>query len=168
MEVRMNLNDARAIYNLGGQYYNGGHSLRQNRAKAVELWHRAAELGSAEAYYHIATAYKTGELAERDENKAKRYYELAAMRGHSMARYNLGVDEANLGNADRALRHWVIALKDGEYTALHNIKRLYSEGHATKDDYAKALRSYQAYLDEIKSDQRDKAAAFRDGFEYYE
>ena len=40
-------------------------------------------------------------------------------------------------------------------------------GHATKDHYANALRSRQAYVNEIKSDQRDKAAAFRDGYRYY-
>ena len=44
----------------------------------------------------------------------------------------------------------------------------FSKGHARKDDYAKALRSYQAYLDEINSDQRDKAAAVRDEYKYYE
>ena len=39
-------------------------------------------------------------------------------------------------------------------------------GHATKDDYAKALRAYQAYLAEIKSDQRDKAAAASADYRY--
>ena len=33
-------------------------------------------------------------------------------------------------------------------------------GHATKKDYEAALHGRQAYLDSIKSDQRDKAAAF--------
>ena len=33
---------------------------------------------------------------------------------------------------------------------------LYSKGHATKEDYTKALQ-LQTYLGEIKSDQRDKA-----------
>ena len=41
------------------------------------------------------------------------------------------------------------------------------DGDATKEVYTKALRSYQAYLDEIKSDQRDEAAAADDD-EYYE
>ena len=44
---------------------------------------------------------------------------------------------------------------------------MYSKGCATKDDYAKALQAYQAYLSEIKSDDRDKAAAFSDDFKYY-
>ena len=41
-------------------------------------------------------------------------------------------------------------------------------GHATRDDYAKALRAYQAYLEEIKSDQRNKAAEYSDRYKYYE
>ena len=44
---------------------------------------------------------------------------------------------------------------------------MYKNGHATKDDYAKALRAHQAYLDEIRSDQRDEAAALDKYFKYY-
>jgi len=43
---------------------------------------------------------------------------------------------------------------------------MYENRQTTKDDYAKALQTYQAYLDEIKSDQRDKAAA-ANGSPYY-
>ena len=50
-------------------------------------------------------------------------------------------------------------MRDGECRSLQNIKSHYLDGHATKDDYAKALRSYQAYIDEIKSEQRGEAAA---------
>ena len=38
---------------------------------------------------------------------------------------------------------------------------------ATKDDYTQALRAYQAYVVEIKSPQRDEAAAFNDAYKYY-
>ena len=48
------------------------------------------------------------------------------------------------------------AAGDGNLRSLEMIiKRMYKT-------YAKALRPYQAYLDEIKSDQRDEAAAFDD------
>jgi hypothetical protein len=42
-----------------------------------------------------------------------------------------------------------------------------TDGNATNDDYTKALESYQAYLDEIKSVQRDEAAAENDDYKYY-
>ena len=47
------------------------------------------------------------------------------------------------------------------------IQKLYTNGHAMKDDYTKALRAYQAYLAEIKSTQRDKAASARADCRYY-
>ena len=44
---------------------------------------------------------------------------------------------------------------------------MFMNGDATKNDYAKALRVYQANLVEIKSPQRDEAAAFNDVYTYY-
>ena len=40
----------------------------------------------------------------------------------------------------------MIAVRSGEPGSLELIKGLYSDGHETKDDYADALRSYQAYI----------------------
>ncbi len=60
----------------------------------------------------------------------------------------------------------MIAAEGGHNVALKVIQELYTNGHATKDDYATSLRAYQAYLAEIKSDQRDAAAAFDDD-KYY-
>ena len=53
----------------------------------------------------------------------------------------------------------MIAVKEGYADSLKEIQELYSDGKATKDDYTKVLESYQEYLSEIKSPQRDKAAA---------
>ena len=61
----------------------------------------------------------------------------------------------------------MITVRNGVSNSLKNIKLMYKNGDATKDDYLKALRSYQAHLDEIKSVQRDEAAAFKDEWKYY-
>ena len=129
--------------------------------------HRAGKLGHATAYYNIGIAIYHGEGVELDREKARRYYELAAMRGDVDARYNLGCMEASVGNMDKALKHWMIAIKVGMSDSLNMVKELYSEGHVPKEDYTKALRLYQAYLNEIKSDQRDKAAAEDKNCKYY-
>ena len=107
---------------------------------------------------------------ERNETKAMHYWELAAIGGNAEARYNIGSTEvqALAGNMDRALKHFMIAVGSGDHDSLKQIKQFYSKGYATKDDYANALRAYQAYLKEIKSDDRDKAAAFGDHCNYYE
>ena len=61
----------------------------------------------------------------------------------------------------------MIIIRDGNNDSLKQTKRLYSIGLATKEDYTKALQSYQEYLGEIKSPQKDEAAAQSDGFRYY-
>jgi len=166
-EKRIELNDATAIYSMGCFYSTGRYGLPQDRAKAVELCRRAGELGNAESYHNLGIAYDNGNGVERDETKAAYYYELAAIRGDSYARANLGVESLEKGNKDRALKHWMIAVKDGEYRSLQNIKSTYMRGLATKDYYTKALQNYQEYLNEVKSVQRDEAAAAGEQYRYY-
>jgi len=75
--------------------------------------------------------------------------------------------EEKAGNFDRALKHFTIAVRGGFSQSLQQIKSIYSKGYATKEDYTKALQSYQEYLAEIKSRQRDEAAAAREDYRYY-
>jgi len=156
---RVELGDARAIQNLGFYYFKGLRGYPQDYNKGFELWHRAGELGNAVAYYSIGVAYDMGVGVERDEKKAVYYYELAAIGGDTTARHNLGIKEKRGGNMDRALKHYMIAVRGGNSGSLNQIQELYSLDLATKEDYTEALRAYQEYLVEIKSVQRDKAAA---------
>ena len=66
----------------------------------------------------------------------------------------------------RALKHHMIAAGSGDNDSLKKIREFYMNGHATKDDYAKALRAHQSYMDGIKSAQRDEAASAHDNDEY--
>ena len=157
---RVEVGDAQAIYNLGCLYSYGRHGLSHDYIKALELYLRAGELGSAAAYNNIGVAYDSGEGVEKDEKKALHYCELAAMLGNVYAGHNLGLYEKKAGNTDRALKHFMSAVEYGCDKSLVYIKQFFMAGNATKDDYANALRSYQAYLDEVRSDQRDAAAAF--------
>ena len=85
-------------------YAQGKFDLPQDYTKAFELYHRAGELGSAEAYCNVGNSYDWGEGVEVDRNMARHYYELAAMRGCVTARFNLGAREVYEGNHDRALK----------------------------------------------------------------
>ena len=154
-EKRAEMNDAQAIQSLGAYYSHGMFGLQQDYTKALELWHRAADLGHADAYNRIGDAYAFGRgRMEINRKKAMYYFEQSAVRGDPAARCNLGEIEEEAGNTDRALKHYMIAVKDGNSASLEKIKSLHLEGRATKDVYANALRSYQVYVDEIKSDQR--------------
>ena len=84
------------------------------------------------------------------------------------ARHNLGSAEARAGNWERALKHYMITTGGGYNDSVKMIQQLYKLGHATKEDYTITLRAYQACLDEIRSEQRDKAAAFSEEYKYVE
>jgi len=164
---RAEMNDPKAIYYQGLSYITGFWGVTIDYTKALELWHRAAELGCKDAYYTIAYCYQGGMGVKVDKKRATYYYEQAAMMGDAKARYNLGNGEMHEGNIDRALKHYMIGVRSGEPDSLETIKGLYSDGHVTKDDYTDALRSYQAYVSEVKSAQRDEAAAADDKYRYY-
>ena len=162
---RVEANDPVAIHDIGVHYFTSTNGYPQDYVKALELWHRAGKLGYATAYCNIGIAYFNGQGMEVDKKKAMHYFELAALGGCVRGRYSLGV---YAGNVERALKHFMIAVRDGHADSLKNIKELYSDGHATKEDYSKALQLYQIYLGEIKSEQRDEAAEYdNERYRYY-
>ena len=167
IQKRVETDDAEAMNGLGYLYWRGSNGLPQDFAKALELWHRAAELGHAGAYNNIGNCYWYGRGVGMDKKKGKHYCELGAIGGFVGARYLLSNIEKNAGNMDKALKHFMIAVGFGHDGSLKQMKQLFMKGHVTKDEYSKALKSYQAYLGEIKSDQRDAAAAYDEGFKYY-
>ena len=164
---RVEADDAEAIHQLGYYYRDGRRGFPKDYTKALELFHQAGELGFAKAYVNIGYAYDRGHGVEVDKKKAVYYWELAAMMGNETARHNLGSMEARTGNMDRAFKHFMIAVRSGDDDSLNKIKQLYTIGQASKDDYTKALQAYQEYLGEIKSPQRDKAAAADEKYRYY-
>ena len=75
------------------------------------------------------------------------FYEKAAMLGHPAAWHNLGCHEYSRGNYGRAVRHFLISAELGEKGSLEQIKEIFTRGHATKSQYAEALKSYQDALE---------------------
>jgi len=164
---RIDVKDPIAIHDLGCCYRDGKHGFTQDHVKALELFHEAGELGHTIAHCNIGYAYEVGHGVEVDMKKANQYYELSAIGGCTQARYNLGNMEVETGNMDRALKHFMIGAESGYNDSLKGIQELYTDGYATKEDYTEALQLYQTYLGEIKSVQRDKAAADDEGNRYY-
>lgn len=83
------------------------------------------------------------------------------------ARHNLGVYEHKAGNMHKCMKHHMIAVGFGNARSLKIIQLASRDGiYATRSDYEKALRAYQRYSEEVRSDASDMAAAFRENNKY--
>ena len=159
LQKRVAAKDSKAIEILGTKYYFGKMGLKKKTSRAIKLWEEAAELGSIEAHFKLANRYLYGQGVTQDQAKAVDHFEKAAMKGHVQSRCNLGDIEFRNGNADRAIRHLLIAVKMGDKIALNNVKEMFAAGVASKEQYAEALKGYQDAVEEMKSPDRDEAQA---------
>ena len=164
VRARVEKKDPAAIKNLGDQYSQGGLGLKKDMSRAINLYVESEELGSAGACYELGCIYSNGDNVEQDVEKGVRYFEKAAMLGHPMARHNLGSDECDRGNYDRAVRHFLISAKMGMEGSPEDIKRMFAKGVATKSQYVEALKGYQDAVEEMESPQREEAKNFFEQF----
>ena len=165
VQARVDKKDPEGITYLGNQYLEGQLGLEKDTSRAVELYIEAAELGSSRACYELGLEYSLGEGVEQNVGRGLHFYEKAAMLGHSMARHNLGCYECDRENYDRGVRHFLISAKMGDTSSLEGIKTLFKEGHATKSQYAEALKGYQDAVEEMKSPEREEAERMFINFE---
>eukprot|EP00979_Chaetoceros_neogracilis_P017026 scaffold10173_cov281-Chaetoceros_neogracile.AAC.1 len=155
MKKRVEANDAQAMVNLGTYYELGTMGLRQDHAKALELYHKSAKLGNNIAHFNLSLCYQTGYIGEKDTRKATYHRQLGAVAGNVKARHNLGCHEGNAGNMDRAYKHLMISANLGYDLSMKLVQDGYKKSFVTEDDYAKTIRAHG----KMKSDDRDGSAA---------
>jgi TPR repeat protein len=148
---RVEANDATSIYVLGNNYYYGQLGLLRDQAKALELYARAAKLGSSKAHYLLGVEYHQ----RGDSKKEKFHYEAAAMAGHEAARYYLGCTEFESGDKERAVKHWEIAASAGDYKAMLNLLWAFKQGVVCRDQIDSTLTAYNTSCAEMRSEARD-------------
>ena len=112
LELCSNNGDAYCQNDLG-HFYDNGIFVSKNKQKAYDLFFKAAEQGSSNAYTTIASYYLDGDVVNQSYSKAFEYY-------------NLGV-EAEFGNTERAL---------------YGLALMYEKGLGTKADFQKAKQLY--------------------------
>jgi len=148
---RAEANDPTTICLLAHYYYKGKGGLQQDHAKAIELLTKSAELGLSTAHNVLGVIYERG----WDLMKAKFHYEAAAMAGHEVARYNLGLLEAKSGNMDRAFKHWTIGASAGDYKAMHQLRTFFEQGALSRESIDAILAAYNNSCAEMRSEARD-------------
>jgi len=159
LKKRAEANDPIGLFKMGDICCHRGEHER-----SIEYFTRAAGLGVAISHCVLANAYQNGQGVERDEKRAINHWEEAAIGGHPGARFNLGAIEehnrrADGSQADRAVRHYIIAANLGHDGSLEQLKKLYPLGLVSKDEFAATLRAHKDAVDETKSKQRDEAEA---------
>ena len=148
---RVEVKDPVAICREGGEQRKKGDNI-----KAFDYFTKAAELGDADAHYKLPIVYLDGVGVEKDEGKASHHWEEAAIRGHPVARYNLGWHEGiNNKNSERAVKHWIIAAAQGHDGSIKELMKKFREGYVSKEELASALRAHKTAVDATKSPQRE-------------
>jgi len=155
MMKRIEANDPEVIRLWGVQQYHKG-----DYQSAFEYFTKAAELGNVDAHYQLAVMYDDGHGVEKDKGKEIYHLEEAAIGGHHDARFNLGWEEGNNDNFERAVKHWIISANLGDDGSIKILMEKFKEGFVSKENLAAALRAHQAAADATKSPQRDAAEEF--------
>lgn len=113
-----------------GVRYSSGRTVSQDRDKAIELWQRAAALGSREADVRLAASKIFGSSAEDPSGLLKALFAYAS-EGSSLAEAALAYCyESGFGvpsNTAEAVRHYRRAAGRGSETAYLALRRLYDE-----------------------------------------
>ena len=147
---RVEANDPVAMRRMGKRRHEEG-----DYNSAFEYYTKAAGFGDVTAHYNLSIMYLHGEGVEKDKKKELHHLEQAAIGGHSLARYTLGVSEWNNGMHERAVKHFIIAANLGEDNSLKELKQCFKKGDIRKEIFAAALRAHQAAVDATKSPQRN-------------
>ena len=147
-------NDPVALLHMGTRHYK-----ESNYKSALEYWSKAAALGNAAAHFHLSILHREGKGVEKDHTKVLYHLEESAIAGHPDARCNLGQYEWTNQRFERAVMHWVIAARLGSDNSIQALKKCYTSGNISKEDFASALRAYQDAVARTKSPQREKAEA---------
>ncbi|EJK51498.1 hypothetical protein THAOC_29324 [Thalassiosira oceanica] len=129
IQKRVSKGDAEAINQLGIHYDDGDLGLPKDVPRAVELWTEAAELGLLDAHFMLGVTYYNGDGVQQDKPRGFRNFQEAVNERARM----------------------------GFKKSLDGIKDMFIEGHATKAQYAEALRGYGDAVEEMKSHQREEA-----------
>ena len=139
--------------------YESGNGVIQSDTRVLEMYTRAAELGSARAYGNIGIYYQD---REQDFSKAFAFYEVGAKKGclisHAQRARALALHYGPNGSkVHEIVRHLKVLACSGDEDAIDGYKEEYKNKKVSKEDLTQTLRAYQASYDAVKSKDRDNA-----------
>lgn len=109
-------------------WQNGDH------AGAVAIWRNLAEKGDADAAFNLGQAFRLGRGVPADSAQAKRWFEMAANKGHVDAQVSLGLLLFDSGERGAAMSWLNKAADKGEPRALLVVGTALFNGDGLKQD----------------------------------
>lgn len=128
------LDDSKALYELGRKYEDGYGHLKQSHVKARNLYEKDVEVNkNIDSYVKLADFYHYGKGGIKDLNKAKRYYEEAIRLGNTYAMRRLA-DMYFLGNGcipniNKGIKLYNKAINLNDKEALLELSERYKTGY---------------------------------------
>ena len=114
--------------------------------KAVELYQKAADMGSIDAMGSLGWCYLTGNGVDKDVKKALEYSFEAAEQGNSIGQNCLGLmyehGEGVKKNVVKAAELFRLAAEQGHRVAQYHLGRMYEDGTGVAQDLAQAVKWY--------------------------
>ncbi len=121
-----------------GKLYDKGEGMPQDKAKALDLYHKAAELNYAEAQLLLGIIYDQGIGVTQDYAQALSWYRRAAEQGYAKAQFNLGaMYDEGLGvpqDFTQAANWYRAAAEQGYANAQFNLGAMYLNGEGVAPD----------------------------------
>ena len=155
--------DVNAMVVLAGKYMTGESGLVRDYAKALELYHRAADLGSPKALGMLGYYFLNGPVGViEDKEKARIYLEDAAKKGDVVSRGLLGALKEDHQRHDLAIRHYKLAASAGDEDSVKRLWKYFSLEKLDKAELEETLRAHKEACDEMNSEERERYEAWKE------
>ena len=141
--------------NLGRFYYNGLGG-EQDYAKALECYHKAADLKSGWAMEQIGWCYENGKGVAKDEKQALGWYLKAAEAKQAWSMGQLARMYENGRGVEKdqkkAFEYFLKSAEAGDVWSQNRVGWYFANGNGVKKDYKKALEWYRKAADKENGD----------------
>jgi TPR repeat protein len=142
LEQAMAQDDANAINSYATLLMAGSGGVARDSARAIALYRRAADLGSAAAMNNLGGAYRDGDGVAQNYDTARRWFEKSAALHLPQAYTNLGAvylqGQGVARDPQRAQTYFRTAAQKSEPQAEYNMGSMYLHGDGVRSDRAAA------------------------------
>jgi TPR repeat protein len=164
LERLAHLGNPEALYHLGMAYHTGS-GVKEDHAKALDAFRKAAALGDPLASYKLGCYYagQGAGLIAPDTAAALKYKLVAAKAGYALAQQDVGVLYAQSGNIPVGLDWLEKSAAQGWSGGLMTLASVYNGAAGVKPDAGKTAAYFQLFL--ARSEPSDEQTAWLKNFE---